>query len=83
MNGVVRPGLFVLGLNVNTNPDLGGLPLSTIETRLKEKGVHVVAEGQLATSKWACLKDKVLPSPDGNTLFLEDRECTLMRLWPQ
>ena len=83
VNGVVRPGLFVLGLNVNTNPEQGGVSMSTIETRLKSKGVHVVAERDLASSKWACLKDKILPSADGNTLFLEDRECTLMRLWPQ
>ena len=83
VDGVVRPGLFVLGLNVNTNPDQGGMPINTIETRLKDKGVHVVTESQLASSKWACLKDKILPSPAGNTLFLEDRECTLLRLWPQ
>jgi hypothetical protein len=47
------------------------------------KGVHVVKEMDLGQSKWACLTNKILPSPQQNTLILEDREHTLIRLWPK
>ena len=77
--GVVRPGILVLGLTVNA----AVVPMDTVAERLRARGVTVVPEAALATSKWACLAAKVLPSPAGTTLFVEDRDRTLLRLWPQ
>lgn len=75
-DGVVRPGILVLGLTV-------GDPLDGVAERLRARGVTVVREADLGASKWACLAAKVLPSPGADTLFLEDREGTLVRLWPR
>ena len=73
--GCVRPGIVVVGFTVSA-------PLDAVEERLRARGVHVVRESSLGQSKWACLQDKVLLNGAHGSLFLEDREGTLLRLWP-
>ena len=74
--GRVRPGILAVGFTVSA-------PLGEVEARLRAQGVSVVHESALGASKWACLQDKVvLNAAHGGSLFLEDREGSLLRLWP-
>lgn len=68
----VRPGILFLAFKV--------AGVDTAEKRLKEAGVVVVREADLAESHLRCLAGKIHPSHDGKSIFVQDEDLNLLRL---
>ena len=69
-NGIVRPGIVYATFSV--------ADVFAAETGLKAAGVHVVREEDIASSKWACLSQKFIPT--GHSIFIEDDDHNILRL---
>ena len=69
---VVRPGIVYATFIVED--------VSAAAEALRAAGVLVVSESEMATSKWACLASRFVPSHDGLSVFIEDLDYSIIRL---
>ena len=71
-DGVVRPGILWATWEV--------ADVKAAEVALRAAGVVCVSEAAMASSHLKCLAPKMVPSADGNTVFVEDQDLNLYRL---
>lgn len=72
-NGCVRPGIVYFTVYVED--------CMAAAEKLREAGVNVATEAEIPShGKWSCLRDKILPTEGGLSVFLEDTDFNIIRL---
>jgi len=72
-NNIVRPGIVYFTVVVANCDEAAD--------KLRSMGVSLATERELSEhSKWKCLANKIIPSSDGKSIFLEDPDFNIIRL---